>query len=265
MGRGRGTVEFLVGLNKYRDVLFRMLGLPLLGSGLKRAFDAKGAIFVHIPVYEGLEPEGGAPLPIAIAESFIRQACHHVILDFCPCRRAMSCEEYDERIGCIFLGRGAREISPEVGRHVNVEEALNNLYVAVRAGLVPVVSKVKFDADYLGVKEHRRLMTICLCCPCCCLAGGVRHAPRDVRDLIVRLEGLEVKTTGDCKGCGVCVEACIFKQIDIIDGQAVIGEECKGCGRCAAVCPNRAITVRVGDPTYVRRCIERVSSFVDVS
>jgi UDP-glucose 4-epimerase len=265
MGFGRKTVDLLAGMNKYRDVMLKALNIPVLGSVLKLVMDQKGTVFTYIPVYENVEHNSGTALPITIAEHFIHEASHRVILSYCPCRRAMSCNEYDVNLGCIFLGEGAREITtPDVGRSVSIEEALGHLHKAVDAGLVPVVGKVKFDAAYLGVKKHHRLMTICICCPCCCLAGGIHFAPRDVRDVMVKLEGVEVKIIGDCIGCGTCVEACIFKQIKIIDGKAVIGEECKGCGRCANICPNDAIEIRVENPEYIRQCIDRISTYVDI-
>lgn len=266
MGRGRRSVNLLaVDTNKHKDLLFRALNVPVLGSAVKRVMDAEGTVFTHIPVYQGVEVTGGTALPITVAEHFIREACHRVLLDFCPCRKANGCREYDVNLGCIFVGEGAREINPEVGKPVGMEEALECLHRAVDAGLVPMVGKVKFDADYLGVKEHRRLMTICNCCPCCCLAGGIHLAPRDVRDIVVRLEGVEVEVTGDCSGCGACLEACVFRQIEILDGRAVVGVECKGCGRCAAICPDDAISIRVDNPEYIRQCIDRISAYVDVT
>jgi heterodisulfide reductase subunit A len=58
---------------------------------------------------------------------------------------------------------------------------------------------------------------------------------------------------GKCDGCALCVEACTFKAISIVEQQeggeikkrAVVNEAfCKGCGACAAICPPRAIGVR---------------------
>jgi len=264
MGRGRKSVEFFARTSRYKNAMFKMLDVPVLGPILKRVMDAEGTSFTYIPVYEGVEVSGGTALPASIVEHFINEACHHVILNYCLCRKGLDCGNYDVDLGCIFLGDGAREIDPEVGRHVDRTEALAHHRRGVAAGLAPVVGKVKIDAIGLGVKKHGRLMTICHCCPCCCLTGGVHHAPRDVRDILVRLEGVRVEVNGDCSGCGECVEACIFKQISLTGGRAVVGEECKGCGRCAALCPEDAITITVDNPAYVEQCIERISAFVDV-
>jgi len=265
MGFSRRTVDLLAGMNKHRDILLKSLNVPWLGPAIKRAMDQKGTVFTYIPVNKGIEVNGSVALPIAIAEHFIQEASHRVILSFCPCRRSMSCSNFDASLGCLFLGEGAREINtPAVGKSASVDEAIDHLNRAVNFGLVPVVGKVKFDAAYLGVKKHHRLMTICFCCSCCCLARGIHYAPKDVRDVMVKLEGVEVRNAGECLGCGACVEVCIFKQRRIVDGKAVTGEECKGCGRCASVCPNDVIEVRVHNPEYIRQCIDRISAFVDI-
>jgi len=264
MGRGKRGVGLFAKTSKYNNAMFKILNVPLLGPLLKIVMDAKGTNFTYIPVYEGLEVSGGTALPTSIVEHFINEAGHHVILNYCLCRKGNGCENHDIDLGCLFIGEGAREINPKVGRHVDKEEALEHHRRGVEDGLVPVVGKVKIDAIGLGVKEHHRLMTICHCCPCCCLTRGVHHAPRDVRDILVRLEGVRVEVTGDCNGCGKCVEACIYNQMKIINGTAVVGEECKGCSRCAIACPNDAITITVDNPEYIDQCIERISAYVDV-
>jgi len=44
-----------------------------------------------------------------------------------------------------------------------------------------------------------------------------------------------------CTGCGLCVKACPFNSISIVDGLAVISEDCKLCGVCVSECPYGAI------------------------
>ena len=264
MGRSRKGVERFADTSKYKDAMFKMANVPVLRSLLKRILVARGTSFTFIPVHEGVELSGGTAMPISVAEHFINRAGHHVILDFCPCRRSFDCKEYPVERGCTFIGEGAREIDPSVGRQVSREEAIDYLHEGAEMGLVPVIGRIDFDAVMLGVKKRDRLMTICQCCPCCCLTTSLHYASRGVRDIITRLEGVEVKVTGDCTGCGACVEACIFKQMRVTGGRAVVGEECKGCGRCAAACEDGAIRITVDDSDYIRACIERISAHVDV-
>ena len=56
-----------------------------------------------------------------------------------------------------------------------------------------------------------------------------------------------------CKGCGLCVEACPRKLVDLDKHRlnrkgyhpatCTDAERCNGCGLCAMMCPDTAITV----------------------
>jgi 2-oxoglutarate ferredoxin oxidoreductase subunit delta len=67
-----------------------------------------------------------------------------------------------------------------------------------------------------------------------------------------RDRGLLHVNTDECKGCGLCIEACPPKVIHLTDGlnpygyrtAAYAGAGCTGCGVCFLVCPEPgAITV----------------------
>ncbi len=264
MGRSGRSFEWFADSSKHKDAMFKMANWPVLRSLLPHILKARGTSFTCIPVNEGVEVSGGTALPFSVVEHFINQAGHHVILNFCPCRRSFDCKDFPVDRGCLFIGEAAREIEPSVGRHVSREEALDHLRTGTEMGLVPVIGRIDFDSVMLGVKPHNRLMTICQCCPCCCLTTALHYASRGVRDIIMRLEGVEVKVTEDCAGCGACVEACIYKQMRLTGGRAVVGQECKGCGRCAAACEDGAIRITVDDSDYIRACIDRISAHVNV-
>ena len=129
---------------------------------------------------------------------------------------------------------------------------------------VSAVGKFKGDALALGVKSHKQLMTICHCCPCHCISNGLHYAPKELRDTMVKLEGVTVEVTDDCIGCGKCVEICIFKQMSLSDKRAVVGDECKGCGRCAMVCKKDAIRITVDNPAYIQECIDSIRALCEV-
>jgi electron transfer flavoprotein alpha subunit len=50
-----------------------------------------------------------------------------------------------------------------------------------------------------------------------------------------------VTVTDACTGCGVCVDACPFGAIDVVNDKAVINEACRACGQCVDACPVGAI------------------------
>ena len=55
-----------------------------------------------------------------------------------------------------------------------------------------------------------------------------------------------VEITDDCIQCGVCVDDCMSKVLNIVDGKLVYNkkegdEPCLSCGHCYAVCPKGAI------------------------
>jgi len=52
---------------------------------------------------------------------------------------------------------------------------------------------------------------------------------------------IEVKET--CTGCGVCVRACPFGAIEVVEGKARIGDACTLCTVCVRSCPFHAIVI----------------------
>ena len=68
--------------------------------------------------------------------------------------------------------------------------------------------------------------------------------------------------TNECKGCGLCIEACPPKVIHLSDGlnhfgyrtAGYAGSGCTGCGICFFACPEPgAITVLRLDPAVLAR------------
>jgi len=51
----------------------------------------------------------------------------------------------------------------------------------------------------------------------------------------------------NCTGCGICVDVCPHRVIQIIDNKARISKDrCMECGACALNCPADAIEVNAG-------------------
>lgn len=285
-GRSKKSFDRFLRLYKYKDTAFRMTNWPLFKQAGRRVLDAENTCLTYVPIYENMELPAGVAAPVSVIEHFIREASHHLILSRCPCRSENGCEDFDPSFGCTFLGPAVLDVDPEVGRLVSMEEALEHLRQATEMGLVSCLGKFKGDAIMLGVKDHRRLMTICHCCPCCCISTAIPLASRETRDVLVKMEGLSITVDAEkCTGCGKCVEACIFHQVTLVDRErpdagsreaggdgakrrpkklAAIGEECKGCGRCAMACPEKAIRISIDDPGYIDECVARISSRVEL-
>lgn len=204
-------------------------------------------------------------LPSQVVEHFVRQTPHRWLMNSCICRDAAGCRDYPAELGCLFLGRAALEINPRLGRPVGQAEALDHLRRCREAGLVHLVGRNKLDTVWLNVGPGHRLLTVCSCCPCCCLWRILPHISPRVGEKVHRMPGIEVTVTQDCIGCGTCTEnVCFADAIAIEDGRAVIGERCRGCGRCVEVCPNGAIELRVIDPAFADRTLQRLLAAVNL-
>ncbi len=249
-------------VRRYRDILRRLGSLPPVAMFANPIM--RRNTFSYIPVGENVELPPGTAAPLEIVESFVRQASRRVIINHCFCRNSSGCTEHDRGIGCLFLGEGTRQLDPALGREAGVEEALEHVRRAVEDGLVPCIGQAWVDARAFGVKDYRHFMTVCFCCSCCCLLGVLPHVPEEALRIVVKLEGASVQVEEGCDGCGLCLDACIFGQLNLEGGRPVIGGDCKACGRCAAACPAGAIQVRLDDPGYVDRCLARLEARVDV-
>jgi ferredoxin len=217
---------------------FKQLFSPFIH---RRIFEA-----TFIPINQDIIIPPGTVVPYALLEELMRKSPVRFRLDHCICRNQEGCANYPVELGCIFLGEGAASIHPSMGERIDVEEGLRHLQRAGELGLVALVGHLWVDALSLGVLHKFKGFTVlCFCCDCCCLLRtDMKGASPEFQRAIRRLEGIQVKVSEKCTGCGTCMRGCFMGAIRIEGGKAVHDEIlCKACGRCAISCPQGAVTV----------------------
>ncbi|SHJ67838.1 4Fe-4S binding domain-containing protein [Desulfatibacillum alkenivorans DSM 16219] len=218
-----------------------------------------------VEVNRDVDDPGQMALPTELVDQLIDSMEYHFVMDFCLCRISMPCEDYPRDLGCIFMGEAARGINPKWGRSVSKDEAKEHIRKCQEAGLIHAVGKSKLDTVWLGIGPGEKLLTICNCCPCCCITRVIPHTHEVFQEKLVRAPGVEVMVNQEeCVGCGTCVsKACILEAISLVDGKAVINQaNCRGCGRCAEACPTKAITLTIDGSLFVRESVRQIGAVV---
>ena len=205
-------------------------------------------------------------LPSDVVKGIIERADDIFIMDFCLCRKSNNCKDFPQNRGCIFLGKGTRKISEKHGHMASKEEAIAYIDECSDLGLVHIIGRNKLDSMWLGTGNKKDLMTICNCCPCCCLWNMVRDISKDISDCYRKMDGVTIETYPDrCIGCGSCAEICFTKAITITDGKSSVdGDKCRCCGRCVETCGFDAIRIMY-DPSKVESEMKRISELVELT
>ena len=226
----------------------------------------------RLAVNEPLAHRADLVLPSAVLHHFIDLAEHHWIMDFCICRLSDGCDDYPIQLGCLFLGEAVHKINPDLGRLATTAEAHAHVETCREAGLVHLVGRNKLDTVWLGATPGEKLLTICNCCPCCCLWKMLPHVDGAISAKVTKMPGVSVAVTGACTGCKLCVrDVCFVDAIRLEPGgykgrpRAVIDpDRCRGCGRCVVVCPVDAITLTYPGEGSVAATIGRIGPLVDL-
>jgi ferredoxin len=267
-------VWFVEIIKKFFPRRFRAAGatnLPLLGNLVDHMlFEGDDLLYLTrnkaIQVNEAIEYGEDIALPSQIVSHFINEANVHWIMNECICRSADSCQEYPIDLGCLFLGEAAEGINPELGRRVTVDEALEHVRRTQQAGLVHMIGRNKLDTVWLGVGPGTKLLTVCNCCPCCCLWRMIPQVTPLISTKVKRMPGVSVRVGDDCIGCEVCIDGvCFVNAISMNDGVAIISEACRGCGNCVIVCPERAIEISIDDQRFIEETISHIAPLVDIA
>jgi|GEM_PF-214364 len=255
---------------KFLDLASDCSKLPVIGEFFspwwwrEKNFDVQ-----WIPINKQLENSGSSIIPLTILKKLIQKSAHRVILRQCACRQGYGCQNYPHDIGCLALGDATKNFDPSLGIHASVEEALEHVDKAVKAGLVPQVGQINWDAFLFGVTPASHYAIICFCCDCCCIVrrfGRMWEPIKNGERFYKSLEGVSVNISDTCIGCGECVDKCFMDAISIQEDQARINEKlCKICGVCVEQCPQGAISIEVTDAEKMEKAFfERIESKTDI-
>jgi ferredoxin len=234
--------------------------LPLDSTIKKRTFIEQVEINNSVPL------SNEAILPSEVLNVMIKKSRYHFIMDFCICRTSNNCKDFPHEFGCLFLGKGTKRISKNLGRHVDADEAIEYVNKCREAGLVHIIGRNKIDSVWLNTGPKEDLLSICNCCPCCCLWKMVPELPKNIGRSLTPMNGIEIAyNIENCTNCGRCTSGTCFVEAITIQNSGIEIDtiKCKKCGRCADVCTNDALTVLISLDA-VKNSIERVEKLVDV-
>lgn len=219
-----------------------------------------------ININKKIEAEKSEFLPTDIIKEVIKRCEDIVIMDSCLCRTSNNCEDYPQDIGCIFLGPTTKKIPRTICHEATVDEALAQVDEADNAGLSHIIGRNKIDSVWMNVRPGEGLLTICHCCPCCCLWRVYPNLHKDISDKLEKLEGINVTYDNNkCKSCMKCLnDVCMFKAIEEKDGKIIIdSNNCKGCGLCVNTCKFGALTIDYTDKT-IDNVVNRMDNLIEI-
>lgn len=271
--RIRSITKHFLTARIYNEIIkhpFSLLKLPpfQIYHLITKKHEEKEQYGAYIPINQSLGTYENQVIPYAVYKHFIEKASN-IVLTNCGCRVFKDCQDHDHSLGCMYIGGDALKLMmPELRerRILTKEEALDKVRRAIDDGLLPVIGRIMDDTENMGVKDEGHVLQSCFCCSCCCVNGKFATFGPSIKLVARKIEGLSVNVDETlCKGSSKCVEICVFRAIEVIDGKAKIDtERCMGCGRCVDLCPNGAITIEIDDTSRIDELIQKIESVVDV-
>ena len=192
-------------------------------------------------------------IPLELIKESLKNLSYIAGMDECLCRSANDCQDYPHGLGCLFLGEAAKVVvKHNLGREFTYEEACARVDEAARQGLMGQAVWIEVEQMLWGLRNDLmdKLLEICFCCPCCCIAMRLaRNATPAEYHRFHPAGWTAVPDKTKCMGCRLCAEehnGCPVQAISFDgDGKVSIDQErCVGCGICASRCGVEAITIK---------------------
>ncbi len=193
-------------------------------------------------------------MPFKVARDVILKANDTIAVGTCPCRENVEnpCIPPSQQV-CMFVGDPFASFIAEQNpkyRKISQDEAVGVLEFAHQKGFV--------HSAYFKKEAGNRFVAICNCCSCCCLGIRMWNQLGGMIPIIAG-SGYVAEVNDDCNACAACADkTCNFNAITIDENKqkAVIDlAKCMGCGVCVDVCDRKAIQLRrepsKGDPLDV--------------
>jgi Na+-translocating ferredoxin:NAD+ oxidoreductase subunit B len=232
-----GTVPFMHGLIEFYIKRFDRETGALLEQYLDQRFNqaiagVDGLFLRTVPVEKSIVPKHHvAAFDDAVA---IIKKNGTIAVAECLCRKKEKIKDKgcDKPIeACMMFGSMAQfYIENNLGRKVDVEEAVSILRKAQEAGLVTQPSTAQNPGG------------MCNCCgDCCAVLGAVKKYPKPAELVFSNYQSSINEDI--CTGCEICLDRCQMEAITINkDGVAQVSlDRCIGCGLCVIKCPSDAI------------------------
>ena len=202
-----------------------------------------GRTFVHEPV---LSDENAIHVLDYERATEVIKTASHIGVSTCYCRHKKmhigeACDAPLE-ICMTFNSSAESLIRHGHARNIDVAECTDLLNLAYEHNLVQ-----------FGENVRERVAFICNCCGCCCeaLTAARRFA---MMNPVHTTNFLPVINSGDCTGCGKCVNVCPVEAVSLVSANdpknpkkkiARINENvCLGCGLCVRACKDECITLK---------------------